>query len=118
MTPLLRGSIIQLCLLLRPHPGPPAVFNPLGLISKLKPDGTWKHRLIWDLLQSRVNEFVFQGERIILPMLADVIEDVISLSRRAMPEEEVELLIVDISDAFNNIPVRKDERPFLCAKLG
>ena len=24
------------------------VFNPLGLISKIKPDGTWKHRLIWD----------------------------------------------------------------------
>jgi len=82
------------------------VFNPLGLISKLKPDGSWKHRLIWDLLRSRVNESVHQGERIVLPMLADVVEDALQLLRTADEDEDVEMLIVDISDAFNNIPVR------------
>ena len=82
------------------------VFNPLGLISKLKSDGTWKHRLIWDLLRSRVNEAVHQGERIVLPMLADVVEDAIDMLRMAQDDEEVEMLIVDISDAFNNIPVK------------
>jgi len=82
------------------------VFNPLGLISKLKPDGSWKHRLIWDLLRSRVNESVHQGERIVLPMLADVVEDALHLLRKSNEDEEVEMLIVDISDAFNNIPVR------------
>ena len=31
------------------------VMNRLALISKLKPDGTWKHRLVWDLRRSGAN---------------------------------------------------------------
>eukprot|EP00974_Lingulodinium_polyedra_P002336 217827-Lingulodinium_polyedra.AAC.1 len=45
--------------------------NKLGLVSKVKADGTMKHRLIWDLLRSGVNSLVRQGERIVLPRLAD-----------------------------------------------
>ena len=37
---------------------------------------------------------------------ADVVEDALSLLKSANPDEGVEMLIVDISDAFNNIPVR------------
>ena len=35
--------------------------NRLGLISKARPDGTIKHRLIWDLRRSEVNSLVRQG---------------------------------------------------------
>eukprot|EP00974_Lingulodinium_polyedra_P084300 8161804-Lingulodinium_polyedra.AAC.1 len=45
--------------------------NKLGLVSKVKADGSTKHRLIWDLLRSGVNSLVRQGERIVLPRLAD-----------------------------------------------
>eukprot|EP00969_Alexandrium_andersonii_P021729 951284-Alexandrium_andersonii.AAC.1 len=45
--------------------------NRLALISKMKPGGTWKHRIIWDLRRSRVNSLVRQGERIVLPRLLD-----------------------------------------------
>ena len=61
------------------------VFNPLGLISKQKSDGSWKHRLIWDLLRSRVNEVVSQGERIVLPLLANVVDDLLTLLRSEGP---------------------------------
>lgn len=39
----------------------------VALISKIREDGTAKHRLIWDLLRSEVNSLATQGERIILP---------------------------------------------------
>eukprot|EP00974_Lingulodinium_polyedra_P103221 9993218-Lingulodinium_polyedra.AAC.1 len=45
--------------------------NKLGLVSKMKADGAMKRRLIWDLLRSGVNSLVRQGERIVLPRLAD-----------------------------------------------
>eukprot|EP00974_Lingulodinium_polyedra_P056848 5468725-Lingulodinium_polyedra.AAC.1 len=38
--------------------------NQPGLVSKQKPDGTWEHRIIWDLLRSGVNATARQGERI------------------------------------------------------
>ena len=37
--------------------------NKLGLISKLKPDGSMKHCFIWDLLRSQVNRHLWQGHR-------------------------------------------------------
>ena len=47
--------------------------NRLGLITKARQDGPFKHRLIWDLRRSQVNSLVRQGERNILPRLSDVI---------------------------------------------
>ena len=41
--------------------------NKLALISEVKPDGSVKHRLVWDLLRSNVNAHVQQGERVVLP---------------------------------------------------
>ena len=38
-----------------------APISRLGLITKERPDGSLKHRLIWDLLRSGVNSFVYQG---------------------------------------------------------
>ena len=59
------------------------VFNPLGLIAKEKSDGSMKYRINWALLRTRVNEALSQGERIILPMLANVVDDLLTLSRSA-----------------------------------
>jgi hypothetical protein len=91
--------------------------NPLGLLEKTKSDGTIKYRIIWDLLKSRVNEVVSQGERIILPGIFDVVLDIIALYRRCETHESVVMLVIDICDAFNNIPVRENERRFTCAEV-
>ena len=44
--------------------GADAVLTKLALISKRKDDGTWKHRLIWDLLRSEVNNAVVAPEQL------------------------------------------------------
>eukprot|EP00971_Amphidinium_carterae_P274271 5443082-Amphidinium_carterae.1 len=41
--------------------------NKVGLITKVKADGSTKHRLVWDLRRSGVNSAAWQGQRIILP---------------------------------------------------
>ena len=91
--------------------------SPLGLISKVRADGTQKHRIIWDLLKSRVNTVVRQGERIVLPRIADVINDAVHLGRR-WGASSVTWLVIDVSDAFSNIRVRPNEKRFTTARVG
>ena len=57
------------------------ILNKLGLVSKIKPDGSIKHRMVWDLRRSEVNSLVRQWERIVLPRLLDLIEDVLPLHK-------------------------------------
>ena len=92
-----------------------AVLTKLALISKYKQDGTAKHRLIWDLLRSDVNSAVDLQERIVLPRIQDAVDDALQL-RHA--REGLEWLVLDISDAFHNVPMRPSERKFACGRLG
>eukprot|EP00971_Amphidinium_carterae_P047200 929608-Amphidinium_carterae.1 len=57
------------------------VLNRLGLISKVKPDGRTKHRLVWDLRRSRVNSRLRQGQRVVLPRLRDIVDDFLHIAR-------------------------------------
>ena len=66
-----------------------ATLNRLALISKQKPDGSWKHRLIWDLLRSQVNSYIAQGERIVLPRGKDVVADTAYLLRHQAPSASI-----------------------------
>ena len=88
------------------------VLSKLALISKTRADGSVSHRLIWDLLRSRVNESVRLSERIILPRLQDVVEDSLELARGS--EHPVEYMVLDVADAFHNIPIQKAERRYCC----
>ena len=65
------------------------VLNRLVLITKARGDGTTKHRLVWDLLRSGVNALVRQGERIVLPRVSDVIDDLAELQVGLSPSEEL-----------------------------
>ena len=81
--------------------------NKLALVSKQKPDGSWKHRLIWDLLRSGVNLLVNQGERVILPRVQDVLQDAAELAKPGDGRSSgppVLLVGTDISDAFHCVP--------------
>ena len=91
--------------------------NKLGLISKMKPDGSWKHRLIWDLLRSRVNSNLWQGERVVLPRLTDLAQDVVDLSRLGDGTHSVWLFGSDVSDAFHQIPLNASEQRFTVAQF-
>ena len=56
----------------------------LTLITKVKPDGSLKHRLIWDMRRSGVNGLIQQAERIVLPRSYDFVEDILALGRETI----------------------------------
>ena len=92
------------------------VLTKLALISKEKADGSFKHRLIWDLLRSEVNSSVLLPERIVLPRVQDAVDDASELLRHGYGG--LEWLVLDIADAFHNVPLRASERRYCCGKVG
>ncbi len=83
--------------------------NKLGLLSKQRADGSWKHRLVWDLRRSGVNEILSQGQRVVLPHLFDVASDILEVG---VDDREVELVVLDVSDAFFHVRLNKKEQKF------
>ena len=92
------------------------VLSKLALISKPRPDGTTKHRLIWDLRRSDVNATVQLGERIVLPRIQDAVDDAKFLLGSG--SGELEWLVLDVADAFHNIPMCTSELRHACGKIG
>ena len=90
-----------------------AVLSKLALFTKTRSDGSLKHRLIWDLLRSSVNETVRLPERIVLPRIQDAVDDAHALLRWAKGSD-LEWAVLDIADAFHNIPIRPIEQQFAC----
>ena len=90
--------------------------NKLALVSKQKPDGTWKHRVVWDLRRSQVNASVRQGERVVLPRLLDVVNDICHLAR-ASPDSTISMLGTHIADAFHQVPLDPSEWRFTVASF-
>ena len=87
---------------------------PLGLISKVKPDGSTKHRVIQDLQRNQVNAAVRLPERQVLPRPTDHAKDMALLSRNLGKHEVALVLILDFANAFMSIPLDADERPYNC----
>ena len=94
------------------------VLNKLGLISKVKPDGSMKHRLVWDLLRSGVNGITLQGERVVLPRIMDLVKSIAALAASRKSGEEIALLGTDIADAFHQVPLNSQEWKYTAASLG
>ena len=68
------------------------ILNRIGLVSKQWSDSSWKHRIIWDLRRSGVNSLTRHTERVILPRLEDVANDIMNLTRSSGKDERVFLL--------------------------
>ena len=66
--------------------GAPLLLNKLVLITNRRPDGLAKHRLVWDLRRSGVNGLVNQGERIVLPRISVLLQDLRSLHPDLAPD--------------------------------
>eukprot|EP00971_Amphidinium_carterae_P233249 4629639-Amphidinium_carterae.1 len=58
-----------------------------------------------------------QNQRIVLPTPHDLLKDVIQLCDLCSPGEDVQVLILDISDAFYLVPLMPSERKFTTARL-
>ena len=91
--------------------GEKPILSKLALISKERPDGTYKHRLIVDLLRSEVNAHISQGERIVLPRVGDAVKDALKLRRAG--QGHVECMVTDFADAFFMLPLSQRERRFV-----
>ena len=86
----------------------------LALISKLKPDGSWKHRLVWDLRRSGVNTAIQQGERVVLPRLLDLVRDVQEIASGSAPTF---LMGSDVTEAFHQVPLHPSEQAYTVASV-
>ena len=89
--------------------GCPPVPSPLGDVTKLKPDGSVKHRLIQDLRASAVNSASCVGERQVLPRFIDHATD---LATATTSGTDVGVFILDFQNAFMTLPLHPAEMPF------
>ena len=113
---------------------------PLGNIRKLNLGGlSWKDRLFLDLKASRANRRVRLQEPVVLPRSIDHARDMAQLScpscqaggpdvsdipfpspsSAAIPPQTgpITVMVLDHSDAFNEVPLDEREIPFCCADL-
>ena len=84
------------------------IASKLALITKQKPNGELKHRLIWDFRRSGVNSLVHLEERLVLPRITDVANDAAALVPKVRGFPLV-FFGLDFKDAFHQIPVHPEE---------
>ena len=89
----------------------------MALISKPRRDGSIKHRIIWDLRRSWVNECIRQAERILLPRPTDFVQALLELWRLA-PADGLVLFGCDVESAFHQVPVHPSEWKHAVTYLG
>jgi hypothetical protein len=95
---------------------PEAIATKLALITKERPDHTLKVRFVVDMLRSGVNGLVKVYERIVLPRGVDLIESVLDLWEGVdsnQTDATVELLVADFVDAFLQLKILDEERPYV-----
>ena len=86
-----------------------AVYSKIGVIAKQK-DDKLKVRLIHDLKRSGANQLVRTSERIVLPRISDVIDDALDIADGLQPDEDLEAMVLDCADAFQQLTVAAQER--------
>ena len=91
------------------------VLSRVGVIVSTK-DGRRKLRLIHDLRRSLVNSKVILEERLVLPRLSDLVDDVLDLLESCKKGESVTLFSGDFRDAFKQLHVGLAEQRFLSGR--
>ena len=95
--------------------GSEAKLTQLACLVKHK-NGKEKVRLIVDMRRSGINGCVRLYERIVLPRMSDVAQSVRELFNLMTPQEHLEFLVIDFSDAFYTLRLDPRERPWVCVK--
>ena len=88
------------------------VFSRMAMLCKTRKDGTVKRRLISDCRRSGVNSRAKLPERLVLPRVADAVRSALHLLQQRRPDSEIEMMAIDFKDAFWQVPLRHEERPF------
>jgi len=99
------------------HLASPIAPAPLGCITKLREDGSAKHRVIMDLRRNRVNDAAAVPERQVLPTLHHHAFDIASLASLVDAPSQLRTLVLDFTDAFMGVPLHPREHPFNCCVL-
>lgn len=100
--------------------GGPPTLSKLGCIKKTKMnletgETITKSRIILDCKRSHVSRAARRTHKAVLPRVTDAITSLLRTLARS--EEEVTMLIADITDAFWLIPLKKEERKYFTATL-
>eukprot|EP00971_Amphidinium_carterae_P090780 1796912-Amphidinium_carterae.1 len=94
------GTLLDSDSALKQFPG--GVVSRLAILVKTRLDGSIKRRIIVDLLRSGANSRSRCEERIVLPRVADVLDDLRSLGHDA-GDENFEMATADFSDAYMHL---------------
>ena len=98
--------------------GETGTVSKMALILKQKDDGSIKRRIILDMKRSQGNSRAKTDERIVLPRLTDVVQMLQEMwkprggdkgRRETKDDDDFEIYLVDLEDAFCHFPVRKEE---------
>ena len=94
---------------------------PLGNVTKGRPEGGLKHRLIQYLKANMVNRAARFRERQVMPRPTDHAKDLSrAAARRRMMKRTnalIRTLIIDFENAFMSVPLAEDERAFNCCEV-
>eukprot|EP00972_Heterocapsa_arctica_P079425 11705756-Heterocapsa_arctica.AAC.1 len=96
------------------------LLSKLMILKKERPDGTFKKRVLLDCKSSGVSSVSTNSERSFLPRVLDAVWDGLELqagAANAGSDGCLEFVVLDISDAFWNIPICPDERPWFACRL-
>ena len=98
------------------------ILSPLGTLSKFKPDGSLKHRIIQDLRRGGANLLASMFERIVLPRPTDhgwnLYDLWLKLTKGQLPpDSKIWSLIVDFEDAFMSTGTQSEEQRFTAAEV-
>ena len=85
----------------------------LAMITKITVDKV-KRRLILDCRVSGVNSKTVQYERIILPLVTDVVFDTLEMLKCSGGAVAPRFLVLDFSDAFFSVPLARAEQKYFC----
>jgi len=98
---------------LRTYLGEDPVLSRFGLIIKIRYDKV-KKRLILDSKQSGVSQNASKLERVILPRILDAALDILAVQSAG---DEVEVMVLDFSDAFWLLPLAPEERKWFTSRI-
>jgi len=93
---------------------------PLGCVTKAKPNGELKHRVILDLRANKVNASAETPERQVLPTVHSHAMDMALLGSDLLSggsEHRMWNMVLDFRDAFMGVPLARSEWGFNCCAL-
>ena len=96
--------------------GADPVVSKFGLAVKVK-NGKTKRRLSLDSKESEVTQCAKKNQRILPPTVISLVFDPLAIGHKMAPGTNMEILVLDISDAFETLGPRPSERKFFVGRL-